>query len=496
MSSEPTIARPDPATIDDLHERAAIDRSTRMPVLFFLTSGAVWLLVASCLGLLASIKLHSPTFLDGGLCFWLNWGRLQPAFINALVYGWGFQAAFGVAIWVMGRLCRSKLKNPVTLVVAGHFWNLGVTLGLISIFSGNQGPGEWLEFGTASWLMLLASFLLIVVWLVLMYVSRPPGADYVSQWYILGASFWFPWLYLTANIFVSGGRSGIHAAATAAWFSNGVIFLFFVPMALAAAYFLIPKIVGRPIHSYPLAVAGFWSLALFGGWTGLQKLSGGPLPTWMPAVSGAAQWFLLIPVLCVVANHYFTVRGQHGLVQVSPTLRFTFAGAVFYVGTHIVAALLAVTPGLTQFTLAQDGLQFMAVFNFFTMAMFGAIYFIVPRLTGCEWLSPKMIRTHFWFSVYGGVAISFLMIFGGVAQGQSIATWDRGFIGAVENARGYMIGRTIGWIFIVYSNLAFAFHLTLMVFRLGRRSERATLLHSPADYDHAEIMITTEGAEA
>jgi hypothetical protein len=59
-----------------------------------------------------------------------------------------------------------------------------------------------------------------------------------------------------------------------------------------------------------------------------------------------------------------------------------------------------------------------------------------------------------------------------------------------------MIGRTIGWLFVVYSNLAFAFHLTLMVFRLGRRSERATLLHSPADYDHAEVMITTEGAEA
>ncbi|MGI8605256.1 MAG: cbb3-type cytochrome c oxidase subunit I [Verrucomicrobiales bacterium] len=494
MPSEPKTAQPVTATMEDLHERATIDRSTKLPVLFFLTSGAVWLILSSILGLLASLKLHQPTILDGWA--WLTWGRLQPAFINAFIYGWCFQAAFGMAIWVMARLCRRPLKNPVTLVAAGHFWNLGVTLGVLSIFSGNQGPGEWLEFGHTSWLLLLASYTLIVVWLVLMYVSRPAGADYVSQWYILGACFWFPWLYLTANLFIFAGRSGLHAAATAAWYSSSLIFLFFVPIGLAASYYLIPKIVGRPLHSYPLAVAGFWSLALFGGWTGLQKLTGGPLPTWMPAVSGAAQWFLLIPVICVMANHYFTVRGHHGLVQISPTLRFTFAAAVFYVGTHLVAAILVFAPELTQFTVAQDGFQFMALFNYFSMAMFGAIYFVVPRLTGCEWLSPKLIRFHFWFSVYGGVSISLLMLFGGLAQGQSLATWDRTIIGAVENARGYLIGRTIGWCFILLSNFSFAFHLTLMVFRLGRRSERATLLHSPADYDHAEVMITTEGAEA
>lgn len=498
MSSDPTIVPQVGATPEDLRQRAAIDRSTKLPVLFFFNSGVAWLLVACVLGLLGSIKIHSPGFLDFDCLTWLNWGRIQPAFLNVLVYGWGFQVALGVGLWLMARLCRSTLKNPLTLLVAGHFWNFGVTLGIINIFGGMQGPGELLEFGRTASLMLFGAFAVIAVWIVLMFVSRPKGSDYVSQWYILGACFWFPWLFLTAYVFTSPKTgSGLHAAITSAWYSNGVMFLFLVPMAVGTAYYLIPKIIGRPLHSYYLAVAGFWSLALFGGWTGLQKLTGGPVSTWMTAASSAAQVFLLIPVLCVGVNHFLTARGNHGLVQVSPTLRFVFGGAVFYVASHIVAAGMALVPGLTQFTAAWDGFRFLLIYSYFTMTMFGAIYFIMPRITGCEWLSPKFIRIHFWCSIYGSGAIGVLLLAGGVFQASSINHWGRNFSGVVENTNGFNIGTTLGWVFILIANAVFFLHFALMALRLGRRSERATLLHAPhSSQDHAEAMIPTKGAEA
>jgi len=497
MAQESSIATTERPTAEDLRERATLDRSTKLPVIFFLTSGLVWLLVSCFLGLLASIKLHSPGFLDFGWLTWMNWGRLQPAAFNSLVYGWCFQAAMAVGLWMMARMCRQPLRNPVTLVVAGHFWNLGVIIGVINILGGGQAPGELLEFGRASWLLLIASFVLIVVWQVLMFVTRPKGADYVSQWYILAASFWFPWLFLTANVFTSPrSSSGLHAALTAAWYSNGVLFMFLVPMAVGTAYYLIPKIVGRPLHSYHLAVAGFWSLALFGGWTGLQKLLGGPLPTWMPAVSSAAQVLLLIPVICVSVNHFLTVRGQHGLVQVSPTLRFVFAGAVAYVACHVVAAFLVLSPGLSQFTAAWDGFQFMLVYSYFSMTMFGAIYFILPRLTGCEWLSPQMIRIHFWANVYGGSPIGVFLIIGGFFQAEALNRWSSGFGSLSDMLSGAYVAATLGWVFILFANTVFFFHFVLIALRLGRRSERATLLSGPAHYDHAQVVITTEGAEA
>ena len=258
----------------------------------------------------------------------------------------------------MARLCRIPLKNPLTLIVAGHIWNLGVVGRRIHNPVRRAGAGR------------VARVRPHRVAHVIRGVRDHRGVDGVDVCFeaagarimfrngiFLAACFWFPWLYLTANIFTSPKTaSGLHAAVTAAWYSNSVLFLFIVPMAIATAYYLIPKVIGRPLHSYYLAVAGFWSLAIFGGWTGLQKLIGGPLPTWMTAVSSAAQVFLLIPVVCVAANHFLTARGNHGLIQVSPTLRFVFGGAIFYVGGHLVAAGLALFPGITQFTAAWDGI--------------------------------------------------------------------------------------------------------------------------------------------
>ena len=67
--------------------RAAIDRSLRHPVMFFFTSGAAWLAVSLLLGVISSVKMHAPEFLDG--CSWLTYGRVLAAHLDALVYGWG-----------------------------------------------------------------------------------------------------------------------------------------------------------------------------------------------------------------------------------------------------------------------------------------------------------------------------------------------------------------------------------------------------------------------
>lgn len=137
-----------------------------------------------------------------------------------------------------------------------------------------------------------------------------------------------------------------------------------------------------------------------------------------------------------------------------------------------------------QFTYAEYGFHLLAIYGFFSMTMFGAIYYIVPRLTGCEWLSARMIRNHFWFSVYGISALVVCMLLGGLAQGESINApdnWNLSFIGSIVNARGYLVGRTLAWVFILWSNFWFFVHLVFMVLGLGRRSVVPTLLHREHD---------------
>lgn len=483
-------------TQEDILQRAAIDKSTRLPVLFFFTSAAAWLLAATLLGLISSIKLVAPGFLG---IEWLNYGRSQPAFLNALLYGWAFQAGIGVMIWMMARLCRTELKNPVTLVVAGHFWNLGVSLGVGGILAGLGTPMKWLEFPSFVWPILLVSYSLIVVWLVVMFTARRKGHVFISQWYLLTACFTFPWLYLTANLFLNVLKhTGVAGPVIASWYANNILFLWLVPVGLASAYFIIPKIVGKPIHSYQMANLAFWGLVALAPWAGAQELVGGPIPAIIPAFAGAAQVLLLIPVLAVGLNHYLTVRGSHGLVELSPSLRFTFFGSIGYVVTSVAAAVLSsmTLAKYTGFSYAQDAVAMTGIYMFFTMSMFGAIYFIVPRVTGCEWISGSRIRFHFWGSAYACIALCILLLAAGFSHGAALDDWSADFQSATIFSQGYLVGRILIWFFIVAANLVFLVHLALMVANRGLKAGKPTLIHDHAAEGHPTDLVITKGAEA
>ena len=119
---------------DDLRLRATIDRSVRHPVMFFFASGAAWLAFAIVLGFIASYKVHDSDFLAG--IKFLNYGRVYPAHINVLFYGWGCQAAFGLVIWLLARLSRSVCRSTGIVLTAGHLWNFGVMAGTLGVLGG------------------------------------------------------------------------------------------------------------------------------------------------------------------------------------------------------------------------------------------------------------------------------------------------------------------------------------------------------------------------
>ncbi|PYL98301.1 MAG: hypothetical protein DME27_05725 [Verrucomicrobia bacterium] len=120
-----------PSSVTDLSigeveqvERALIDASTRVPVLMFYASAVVWLLLGTLLAAFTSFKLHSPDLLSNVAV--LTWGRIRPAHLNVMLYGWASMVGMGTAIWLMARLCRTTLRHPLVLVTGGAFWNLGV----------------------------------------------------------------------------------------------------------------------------------------------------------------------------------------------------------------------------------------------------------------------------------------------------------------------------------------------------------------------------------
>jgi len=491
-----------PVSNSESLRRAASDRAVKAPVLFLFANAAMWLLAATVMGLIASVKLVNPEFLDVDWLWFLNYGRLQPAHVNALVYGWAMQAGLGTAIWLIARRSGIAMERGAgTMVAAAVFWNVGVTVGVIGILFGGGTSLQWLEFPPYVWPMLLIPFLMIAWRLISLYARTQRAEGFqLTSWYILAALFCFPWIYLTANILLNHyaptSPLGALGAGVNAWYVNSLILLFFAPIGVGACYYFIPKITGKPVFSYQLAQLGFWGLIILAGWTGMQKYMGGPLPAWMPAVGGMATLLLLVPAGIVGLNHHLTTSGRHGLIETSPTLRFVFVGSFSFVIMSGVAALLGTFWGgaTFQFTHAEYGFHLLAIYGFFSMTMFGAIYYIVPRLAGCEWLSARLIRNHFWFSVYGITAMIVCMLIGGLAQGQSINNpdnWNLPFIGSIINARGYLIGRSMAWVFILWSNFWFFVHLVFMVLGLGRRSVTPTLLVHDSHHDYVPGTLTS-----
>ena len=124
-------------------ERARIDASCRGPVLVFFASSVFWLLLGSILALTASIKLHTPGFLTD--VSWLTFGRVRPAHLNTVAYGWASMVGIGMCLWLMCRLSRVELMYPKMLIAAAGIWNFGVAMGIVGILMGQSTGVEWLE---------------------------------------------------------------------------------------------------------------------------------------------------------------------------------------------------------------------------------------------------------------------------------------------------------------------------------------------------------------
>jgi|688.fasta_scaffold18566_3 cytochrome c oxidase cbb3-type subunit 1 len=457
-------------------ERAEIDASTRLPVILFYGSAIFWLLIGTLFALLASFKMNAPQFLDQW--GWLTFGRVRPAHLNAVAYGWAAPAGIGTGLWLMARLCRTPLRHTKLLISAAIFWNIGILLGIFGILAGDGRSIEWLEFPNYASFMLFVAFGFIAVWGVIMFRFRQPGHVYVSQWYLLAAFLWFPWLYSTANLLlnfepIQGGAQG----AVNWWYGHNALGLWFTPIGLATAYYLIPKVLGRPIHSYYLSILGFWTLALFYSWNGMHHLIGGPFPAWLVSASVVASVMMFIPVITTAINHHMTVRGNFQALKWSPTLRFTVFGAMCYTLASVQGSFMAI-PSLniiTHFTHYTVGHAHLGLYAFFTMIMFGAMYYILPRVVGWEWPSARLIRWHFWLVAIGIGMMVVVLTIGGVLQGLALLDPGITFMATLDYTKPWLFLRSVSGVLLTAGHIVFAVSFTMLLLKVGVRKESPTL---------------------
>ena len=384
------------------------------------------LMAVACLLLLAGagllvlmlIKLAIPTlFADTEF---LAYGRLRPAAMLMLVYGFGGVLTQATAFYLIPRLVGVRMRHQQAALLGGLGYAGLVTLGaLVVVFRGPSGP-ELIEFPPIiDWP--IAALLLLPPFLVTsMLRHRTEEGAFVSTLYVLGAVWWYPALHITGSI---PGLEGVGPFLQAGLVANGMLWLAFPAAALGGAYYVLVKESGRPLFSGPLARAGFWTLAGTALLATPTRFLGGPAPNWTETVAVAAAMGLMIAALAVMTNLGQTLSGDWETARKSVVIRYLMVGATAYTlvtvltgmsGFRSVAAVLGLTTwhegliiGTTLVAVPALGMAF--VFHAF------------PRTTGRDLAGEEAAERGLRLLTWGGGITAAAFLVAGLVSG---ITWN------------------------------------------------------------------------
>lgn len=409
MTNVPTNAAPAEVT--------AVDSHARHPLVLLLGFGVLWLVVSGIFALIGSIQLHSPHFFAD--CSWFTFGRMQALRETAFVYGWAANAGLAISLWVLGRLGGEPLRALNWVVAGTLFWNVAIGAGLVGIATGDMTSFSLLQLPRYVQPLMVFAYATIAVSGVLAWSGRRTSGTFASHWYAVAALMLFPWMLTAAQavLFWMPVR-GVLQAIAAGWYAQGAWTLWLAPMALAGAYYVIPKVSGRVLPSYEAAPLGFWALIFVGAWTGGRHLIGGPVPAWVATMAIVSCALLLF--------HYVVVALNFRIVFVTAGIgaKYIRFGLLAYLccGTlEMITSFRSVAMG-TQFTFLATALEQLGLYGGISMMFFGTIYHMVPRLTGNRWASAGLVTGHRAL-VISGVVLSVLALAAG-GWSQSAALLD------------------------------------------------------------------------
>ena len=453
MSATPTTS----PSVCDTSDR--IDASCRLPLLVLLGGAAFWLALSSVFGLLSSMTFHKPTMFAN--CAMLSFGRAFPAANNLLVYGFCIPAGLAVGLWLIARLGRVRVANFGLLSFGANLWHCGVLVGLVAILAGETTGHEWFEMPRYATVILFFAFLIMAVCVFTTYTRRTEEATYPSQWFVLAALFWFPWILSTAILLLQFFPvRGAVQASIAWWFAGNLLNVWLSLAGLAATLYLLPKYVEKPLQSYYVALFAFWTLVLFGTWTGIPGHAS--LPAWMPSISGMASLMFLIPALAIVTIMLSTVRGAKATCAGGP-LCFTKFGVWCFVLSGVLLALTACPQihHVTDFTWYGRGENVLRIYGFFAMTMFAAVYHILPHI-GLQ-VPEGRVRTHFRLSIAGVALFALPLIAAGVLQGMKMANASVPFADVVKASLMPFRLSTVGELLLLIGSFLFLFNIVAAI---------------------------------
>jgi len=393
-----------------------------VPVAGFFLSSVFWFFLATIGGLFLASAMVAPDLPVYRNISWLVFGRIRPMHTNMMVFGFVGSALIGSAYYVVPRLVRGALYSPALGRFAVWLWNATVAAGTVTLALGLTQSREYAE-----WIWPVDIILLIVLALTFYNLLRTVTARneellYVSVWYIFGAMVFTFFIYFFGNAVwnpSTGAITGMPDGILAWFYGHGVVGLFLTPLAIAVAYYVMPIVCRAPLFSHALSLVGFWTILMFYPHIGTHHLLQTPAPTWLKIVAVTGSIGMLIPVATVLVNLWLTMKGRLGHIHEDIGGKFVFAGIVWYLVVCLQGPFQALPSvqritHLTNWVVAHSHI---AVFGFSGFIGIGAIYFLLPRITGRPLYSRKLADIQYWLVLTGLTGFFAVLTMAGLIQG-------------------------------------------------------------------------------
>jgi cytochrome c oxidase cbb3-type subunit I/II len=453
--SEPSKAQSETNT-QDLKSADAVTKT-------WFVFALMWFPVFTVFGLIMAIKFIVPTFLVD--TSWLTFGRIRPAHVNGLLFGFLSSGLIGIMYYIVPRLTKTSLYRPNVGKAAAAIWNVGVLAGVILILAGDTQAREYAEMPWIIDVVIMITLIMIGYNILGTIIKRNEHKLYVSLWFYAGIVLMFPIVYFIGNVMwrpPTGALFGLTDGIFNWFYGHNVLGLWFTPFGLALWYYFIPRLTKRALYSVLLSLISFFALAFFYTGVGGHHLLQAPIPEWLKTIAVATSGLMMFSVLSFATNIGMTMRGAWHTIFSNVPLRFIVFGFINYILVSIQGTFQAFRDMNLYLHYSQWPVMHshLALYAAFAITIMGVMFWLVPRVTGKKLYSKRLMDVTWWVTFLGYVLFMAGMMLAGL---EANAGWFAHMTVAqvLPFLQTYFILRAIGGGIVVVSAFLFAINITV-----------------------------------
>lgn len=447
---------------------------------------SAFLVAGASLFSLLLIKLAVPGLFDATAA--ISYGRLRPAAISLLVFGFGGTLTHAIAYYLTPRLVGAPLRRQGIALLNGYGYAGLVGIGALILLLRGPSGGEFGEFPLVLDVLMALSMLLPAVLVTETLRDRTERGMFVSLLYVLGAVWWYPALYIVANVPVPGGVGTMLQTAVA---SFGYLTMALPAAALGGAFYVVVKEADAPLYSGNIARAAFWTLAGTSLVAAPGRFVSGPAPAWLESIATVMSLGVAVAAIAALTVLVLTVADSWDTVRRSPAVMLTLAGAASFTavsvlfGVHAFRSVGSVV-GLTTW---YEGLAYGMMAVAVPLLGMGFIFHAFPRATGREIFDRQSIYRGVRITLWAGGATSVLLVVAGVISGLS---WTAGVSSGAFGNTGAGFQQSLGQVSTLYTVAALT--SIVAVVGLGLIAWNVTRTFTSGAARPFEVLIDVDGA--